>query len=344
MSVKQLKDYLYDQNKEQRRSGGISGDVSIFEVFKWYVAKEKAIYHALNMFMPYKQVFIGYLWVCQDKEAMLNDKLSEFSETELRKYRAPEGTKGPMKPTSFKSNEVLEFHQATVDMYKYATHGEINPAIFQIVTFPFLYGVMYGDYGHGAVFLLLGIVLCLMEPKLKNNPSMAGILKTRYFWLMMGFFACYMGMIYNEFFAIPQDWFGSCYDIDSYNPTQLQADGKQLRIAPKAGDPQLGDKHTHKDHCVYPFGLDPAWRWTTNSLTFTNNIKEKLSVIIAYFHLNFGIVLNALNAIHFGEYKKLIFDIGTGIFIFLGLIGYMIVLIYAKWWYPVWAYDDPPAP
>ena len=29
----------------------------------------------------------------------------------------------------------------------------------------------------------------------------------------------------------------------------------------------------------------------------------------------------------------------TGIFIFLGLIGYMIVLIYVKWWYPVHTYD-----
>jgi len=29
---------------------------------------------------------------------------------------------------------------------------------------------------------------------------------------MMGFFSVYMGLIYNEFFAIPYDWFGTCYD------------------------------------------------------------------------------------------------------------------------------------
>ena len=58
----------------------------------------------------------------------------------------------------------------TVDTYKFATYGEINPAIFQIVTFPFMYGVMYGDWGHGSIFLLLGIVLCLSENKLRANP------------------------------------------------------------------------------------------------------------------------------------------------------------------------------
>jgi len=45
--------------------------------------------------------------------------------------------------------------------------------------------------------------------------------------------------------------------------------------------------------------MDPTWALSQNYLTFTNNIKEKLSVIIAYFHLNFGIVLKAMNLIYF---------------------------------------------
>ena len=85
--------------------------------------------------------------------------------------------------------------------------------------------------------------------------------------------------------------------------------------------------------------MDPSYALSTGYLTFTNNIKEKLAVIIAYFHLNFGIFLNALNKIHRGEYMKLIFDVFTGFFIFAGLIGYMIVLIYVKWWYEVESYE-----
>jgi len=47
--VGQLKDYLYEQNQESQQK-----EVSVFEVFKWYVAKEKAIYNALNMLRPHK--------------------------------------------------------------------------------------------------------------------------------------------------------------------------------------------------------------------------------------------------------------------------------------------------
>ena len=87
--------------------------------------------------------------------------------------------------------------------------------------------------------------------------------------------------------------------------------------------------------------MDPTWKLSSNYLTYSNNIKEKLAVIIAYFHLNFGIVLNAMNTIRNGQYKRLFFDIFTGFFIFLGLIGYMIILIFVKWWYPVDSYAAP---
>lgn len=218
---------------------------------------------------------------------------------------------------------MLLFHQITVDTYKFATYGEINPAPFQIVTFPFLFAVMYGDYGHGSIFFLLGLVLCAFNSKLKENHAMKGLLATRYFWLMMGFFSMYQGLIYNEFFAVPNDWFGTCFNLNSYDAT--------------ADDPRIDYKNGNPD-CVYAFGMDPTWTLSSNYLTFTNNIKEKLSVIIAYFHLNFGIFLQGMNCVYFGDWKKLSFNVITGFFIFLALIGYMIVLIYVKWWVPVYSY------
>lgn len=51
-------------------------------------------------------------------------------------------------------------------------------------------------------------------------------------------------------------------------------------------------------------------------------------------------MLNGLNCIYFGKWQKLTFDVITGLLIFAGLIGYMIVLIYVKWWFAV----DPYAP
>ena len=36
--------------------------VSHLEILRWYVAKEKSLYHALNQFKQGQSVFIGYFW------------------------------------------------------------------------------------------------------------------------------------------------------------------------------------------------------------------------------------------------------------------------------------------
>lgn len=87
-------------------------------------------------------------------------------------------------------------------------HKEINPAVFAIVTFPFLFGVMFGDMGHGSLLFFVGLLLCMIHSKFKNNLALEGLFSMRYILLMMGFFAMFCGLIYNEFFAIPMSIFG----------------------------------------------------------------------------------------------------------------------------------------
>lgn len=82
-----------------------------------------------------------------------------------------------------------------------------------IVTFPFLFAVMFGDYGHGSLILFLGAFMVLFNERLKNT-FMRDALGGRYMIFMMGFFSCYNGLLYNEWFAIPYPWFKSCYVTD----------------------------------------------------------------------------------------------------------------------------------
>lgn len=90
-------------------------------------------------------------------------------------------------------------------MYK-----EVNPAVFAIVTFPFLFGVMFGDVGHGGLLLIAGILMCLFNDQIQRS-SLAALGGVRYLILIMGIFAFYNGFVYNEFFAIPLELNQSCY-------------------------------------------------------------------------------------------------------------------------------------
>jgi len=107
-SVGQLKDYLYDLNSSKTHPE--DADVSVLEIYKWFVAKEKAIYYALNQLKLHRQTFIGYMWIPSDKEAVVSQKLQAFNATEFSKWRAADGKVGPTPPSSFKTNDMLEFH------------------------------------------------------------------------------------------------------------------------------------------------------------------------------------------------------------------------------------------
>lgn len=49
--------------------------------------------------------------------------------------------------------------QDFVDTYGVPRYKEANPALFTAASFPFLYGIMYGDIGHGTVIFFAGLFL-----------------------------------------------------------------------------------------------------------------------------------------------------------------------------------------
>lgn len=97
-----------------------------------------------------------------------------------------------------------------VDTYGIPTYLEANPTVITIVTFPFFFGMMFGDMGHGSIIMVFGLILMIFNDKLKDG-GFKSILPVRYLLFLMGFMATYCGSIYNEFFAIPTNVFGSCY-------------------------------------------------------------------------------------------------------------------------------------
>ena len=102
-----------------------------------------------------------------------------------------------------------------MNTYGIPNYKEVNPAVFTIVTFPFEFGLMFGDIGHGSVFVLAGGLLCIFNDYIKKNiPGMEALLYARYLLLMLGLFAMFCGLMYNDFVAIPLFLFNSCYPVD----------------------------------------------------------------------------------------------------------------------------------
>jgi V-type H+-transporting ATPase subunit a len=222
--------------------------------------------------------------------------------------------------------------QEITNTYGVPMYHEANPTVFSIVTFPFLFAVMFGDYGHGSLILVVGSFLTLFADRLKGT-AMEGALALRYLFLMMGFFACFTGLLYNEWFAIPNDWFGSCFVADQRECTSASTGNCNPVYYPGDCDAAIYAASGCAMECVYPFGVDPAWFLSPTLLTFTNNIKMKLSVILGVIHMSIGVVVKGANSVYFSKNLDLFFEVITGLIILLGLFGWMDLLIFAKWTY-----------
>lgn len=80
---------------------------------------------------------------------------------ELRTNKTP--------PTFIRTNRFTLGFQTIMDSYGIAAYQEANPGLFAVVTFPFLFAVMFGDIGHGFIIFTVALVMILAEKKLERT-------------------------------------------------------------------------------------------------------------------------------------------------------------------------------
>ena len=230
-----------------------------------------------------------------------------------------------MPPTFIKKNDFTAAFQELVDTYGVPRYGEINPALFAVVSFPFLFGVMYGDVGHGALLFAGGLWAMKNAERLKFSDSEAvkALLKARYLLTMMGFFAIYAGLMYNDVLSLGMRFFASRFE-ESESGVYKEVEWFNSK-----------NQHDTGKYGPYPFGLDPAWHGATNELLYVNSMKMKLSVLIGVTQMLLGVLLKFFNAMHFRNATDFVFDCIPQLVFMLSMFFYMDWLIMYKWTHPI---------
>ncbi|XP_035391762.1 V-type proton ATPase 116 kDa subunit a2 isoform X1 [Electrophorus electricus] len=299
------------------------------------VTKMKAIYHILNLcsFDVTNKCLIAEVWCPVSDLTNLRRALEEGS----RKGDATVPSfvnRIPSKdtpPTLLRSNKFTSGFQSIVEAYGVGDYREASPAPYTIITFPFLFAVMFGDVGHGVAMTLFALWMVLTEKNHKRrrsgNEMWRPFYEGRYIILMMGLFSCYTGLIYNDCFSKSLNIFGSGWNVKAMFREQQWTNETLQTNALLALDPNVSGVFTGP----YPLGIDPIWNLAVNRLVFLNSYKMKMSVIIGVLHMSFGVVLSVFNHLHFRQKFKLYLLFLPELLFLLCLFGYLVFMIFYKW-------------
>jgi V-type H+-transporting ATPase subunit a len=217
------------------------------DLHPWQVIliKEKSLYHAMNK-MNYdvnRKALIAEAWCPAASISTVKSALRLVTErtgstippllSELAATKTP--------PTSQRTNRVTSAFQGIVDAYGVAKYEEVNPGLYTVITFPFLFACMFGDFGHGSIVTIAAGYMVYKEQMLmkkKWGEIWDMFFNGRYIILLMGLFSIFTGLVYNDIFSQATTFFGSGY------------------VFKKSGE----NRWTGERVKQYPFGIDPVNR------------------------------------------------------------------------------------
>ncbi|PNY24128.1 V-type proton ATPase subunit a [Tolypocladium capitatum] len=298
------------------------------------IAKEKAVYSTLNLFSydRARRTLIAEAWCPTNDMPLIRSTLQDVTNraglsvpsiiNEIRTNKKP--------PTYLKTNKFTEGFQTIVNAYGTATYQEVNPAMPVIVTFPFLFAVMFGDFGHAIIMLTAALAMIYWEKSLKKVTFelFAMIFYGRYIALVMAVFSIFTGLIYNDVFSKSMTLFTSAWEFKK--PANWR-DGMSV------------DADLNETGYRYPFGIDSAWHGTDNDLLFSNSYKMKMSIILGWAHMTYSLCFAYINARHFKKPIDIWGNFVPGMIFFQSIFGYLVVCIIYKWSVQ-WIDWTPPEP
>ncbi len=144
----------------------------------WDVHISRLTADAMARFGQLRHTYVVVGWVPASELEALRKRLTQASPEIVIEARSISPSEHPGNvPVELRNPGFLGAFELLVNTYARPRYEEFDPTILIAVTFPLLYGAMFGDVGHGLVLAAFGaLVASKRVPKLPLPPRFGGLL------------------------------------------------------------------------------------------------------------------------------------------------------------------------
>ncbi len=163
-----------------------------------FVANERGFAEAGQQFSRTESTVLLAGWVPADRVAALREGIRKVTAGRcIVRTSPPDQSKEGEIPVLLKHSRLLRPFEMLVSTYGLPDYRELEPTLFVALSYVIMFGMMFGDAGHGAVLAAFGIV-ALLKGKSEKVRDVGVLL------LFGGSSSIIFGIVYGSYFGIEE--------------------------------------------------------------------------------------------------------------------------------------------
>jgi V/A-type H+-transporting ATPase subunit I len=164
----------------------------------WHVHFSKKMAETMTRYGRLRHGYLIFGWVPNADVKSLEDLLHGVSSDILIDINPPKEEKSTSNPPILLDHKgFFAGFQKLVTTYGLPGYSEIDPTLLIAITFPLLFGAMFGDLGQGLLLALVGVIMMIDKIKIIHRLAKLGSVV-----LMCGISAMVFGLLYGSVFGI----------------------------------------------------------------------------------------------------------------------------------------------
>jgi len=181
----------------------------------WQVRYSRLLSESMMRFGKLEHSYLVAGWLPSNKLDKLSSDLQAISTSIIIDVKeSGKDSETINAPILIETKGFAQGFQKLVTTYGMPSYNELNPTLLLLLTFPLIFGAMFGDVGHGLVLTIAGLILMLKKvKKLESLASFGPVV------LLCGISSIVFGFLFGSIFGIedllPAVWMHPMHNIMS---------------------------------------------------------------------------------------------------------------------------------